>query len=102
LRLAPRPKRRVKMVRLSGMVLAAGLLAAQSVCATGQRYRETTLHERCTRDRCVYNDRHGNRVGAVERLAPNRLRITDTRGNTLAKVSKSNGTVNVESPYGRR
>jgi hypothetical protein len=90
------------MIKLSGMVLAAGLLAAHSVCATGQSYRETNLHERCTRDRCVYNDRHGNRVGAVERLEPNRLRVTDLRGNTLAKVSKSNGTVHVESPHGRR
>ncbi len=83
-------------------LLALGLLLGHVAPVAAQR-SERTLRADCTRDRCVYRDRRGYRAFAVEQLPPNRLRVTDLRGHTLAKVRRGqDGTVTIEESRKRR
>lgn len=82
----------------STLILALGLFIAYPANADTHS-RRVTVHEECTRDRCVYY--HGSqRVFSVEK-EPNtsRLIIKNDKRNTVAKLKRNDdGTVEVTIP----
>ena len=73
---------------LRTLTLAVGITIVHSfpVSAAQDRVR---FKEECTRDRCVYYDRSGNRVGSVTRDDTGRLEIRDKRNNLKAKIREN-------------